>query len=191
MSENNIQSIIDTMGTAARVNRLKAADYFIQHPEDFVGLVNLVFDTSYKLHHKAAWVLEFVLKDHLFWIVPHFNLFSKNISKLRNDSAIRPIAKICQWIAVTYVKKKDEIFQSKLTHQHIEAIIETGFDWMIGDYKVASKAYTMDTLYFFGCLSDKEFSWVHSELKNIILQDINSGSSGYKSHGKKILDLLN
>ena len=191
MSENNIQSIIDTMGTAARVNRLKAADYFIQYPEYLKGLVELVFDTSYKLHHKAAWVLEFVLKNHLYWIVPHLDFFSNNISKLRNDSAIRPIAKICQWIALTYVKKNDKTFQSKLTNKHIEIIIETSFDWMIGDYKVATKSYTMDTLYFFGSLSDKEFSWVHSELKNIILQDINTGSSGYKSHGKKILNLLN
>ena len=191
MSNNDAKYIIDTMGTAARINRLKAADYFIQHPEKINDLVALVFDISYKLHHKAAWVLEFVLEKHLNWIVPHIDLFSNNLSKLKNDSAIRPIAKICQWIAYEYVHNRYNLYFKKITNNHINSIVESSFDWMIGDYKVASKVYSMDTLYHFGSLQNKDLSWVHSELKNIILQNISGGSSGYKSHGKKTLILLN
>jgi len=192
MSKNASKHIIDTMGTAARVNRLKAANYFIQHPESLADLIVLVFDTSYKLHHKAAWVLEFVVEHHLEWILPHphINEFTSNLSKLQNDSAIRPIAKICQWIAFNYVKKEDVLFRNTINKKHIDLIIEVGFDWMIGDYKVASKVYSMNTLYYFGNLPNKEFNWLHIELKNIILQHINRGSAAYKSAGKKILELL-
>ena len=191
MSNNDAKYIIETMGTAARINRLKAADYFIQHPERISDLVALVFDTSYKFHHKAAWVLEFVLKEHLNWIITHIDLFSSSLSKLKNDSAIRPIAKICQWIAYEYVHNRYNLYFKKITVDHIDNIIESSFDWMIGDYKVASKVYSMDTLYYFGSMQNEDYSWVLWELKNIILQNINEGSPGYKSHGKKILTLLN
>jgi len=190
MPNTNVKHIIDSMGTAARVNRLKAADYFIENPEKINELIKLVFETSYKFHHKAAWVLEFVLKNHIDWLVPHIYLFSNSLLSLRIDSAIRPTAKICQWIAYEYVQKKNMLFIKNLNKNHINNIVEASFDWLIGDYKVASKVYSMDTLYYFGCLSNPESEWVHIELKNILLQKSYTGSPGYKAHARKILAVI-
>jgi len=190
MTKSTARQVIVSMGTAARINRLKAAAYFIEYPDEITNLIDLVFDIDFKLHHKAAWVLEFVLENHIDWLVPHLDTFTKQLAKLKNDSALRPIAKICQWIAYEYVYKKNKSFTNSLTNKQINLIIESSFDWMIGEYRVATKVYTMDTLYYFGCLNLNDLSWVHSELKNIILQHIHLGSAGYQSHGKKIITLL-
>lgn len=190
MSRGEVQDVIDLMGSAARINRLIAAAYFIQNPKKIKELLDLVFDTSYKLHYKAAWVLEFVLKDHITWILPHLTAFTSGLAKLQNESAIRPVAKICQWIAFNYVHKENQLFINKLTKKHLDLIIEASFDWMIGEYKVASKVYTMYGLYYFGQLPNKDLKWIHVELKNVILQHINTGTPAFKSAGKRILSKL-
>ncbi len=178
------------MGVAKRINRQRVADYFLGHQEDLPLLLEIVFETDYKLHHKAAWTLEFVLEKNLNWLVPHLDYFTKNLHKLTHQSSIRPIAKICQWIANAFVKKQQPLFIDNLTLLHINQLVEVGFDWMIGNHKVATKAYTMATLYYFGKLPLEKLNWVHAELKNIILQNIQTGSPAYKSQGKKILRLL-
>ena len=47
---------------------------------------------------------------------------------------------------------------------HIDTIIETGFDWLITPQKIAVRAYTMTFLYLFGL----EKNWIHPELKHLI-----------------------
>ncbi len=179
------------MGPALRTNRLRVTSTVLQNPELFPDLLELSFETSYKLHHKAAWTLELLLERKLNWILPHIDFFTQNIHKLKHESAIRPISKICKWLAEAYVKKSILEFQQLVTLENIEQIIETGFDWMITDTKVATKAYTMDTLFYFGSLPNEDFDWIHSELKNIILLNSNQESSGYKAHARQILQLLN
>ena len=82
-----------------------------------------------------------------------------------------------------YNSKKNTEIDKYFTKKHIDKIIETGFDWMISDQKVAVKAYTMEALFLFG----KEIDWVHDELKLILVQEISSGSPAYKARAKKIL----
>ena len=90
-------------------------------------------------------------------------------------------------MAIAYTSKKESLLKEFLTKNHIEKIIETGFDWMISNHKVATKAYTMNALFLFGKNSD----WVHNELKLILQQNIPKESSAYKSRGKITLDLIN
>jgi len=190
-TKGDIKILLDGMGIAERANRQRVADYFLSHHEDFHLLLEVLFETNYKLHHKAAWTLEFVLEEKLEWIAPHFDYFTKNIKHLSHQSSIRPITKICKWIAHAYVKKENPIFIQSLSIQNINEIVEAGFDWMIGNHKVASKVYTMVALYYFGKLPLEDLNWIHPELKHIILQNISIESPAYKSQGKKILGLLN
>jgi hypothetical protein len=187
----HIKDLLETMGPAEIVNRQRVADYIITNPSKLESLLEVVFEIDYKNHHKAVWTLEFVLNKHLEWILPHLDYYTNNIHLLKHQSALRPMAKINKWIANTYAKNKDNTFRDRLTNKQIELIIETGFDLMIGNNKVATKVYTMDTLYLFGSLPKKDFEWIHLELKNIILQHINSGSPAYKSAGNRILKKLN
>ena len=74
----------------------------------------------------------------------------------------------------------------QLTENHINTIIETGFDWLITPQKIAVRAYTMNTLYLFGLEKD----WVHPELKHLIETKIIHESKGCKARGKHILGLI-
>ena len=56
------------------------------------------------------------------------------------------------------------VVEEKLTTNHIDTIVETGFDWLITPQKIAVRAYTMNTLYLFGL----EKEWIHPELKHLI-----------------------
>ncbi len=191
MSEIAVKTLLESMGSALRVNRLRVASVFFQQPELFFDLLKICFETDYKLHHKAMWTIEMILEKDLDSIIPHIDYFTQNIHKLKHESAIRPTAKICKWIAEAYVKKHKTAFVTHVKPIHIERIVETGFDWMITETKVAAKAYTMDTLYYFGCLNFENYDWIHHELKNIVLQNSSKESSAYKAHGRQILGLMN
>jgi hypothetical protein len=95
---------------------------------------------------------------------------------------VRPIAKICEFLAKEYVANNQSI-ASKISKKHINKIVETGFDWLISNQKVAVKAYTMEMLFLFG----KNIDWVHNELELIIQQNITKEIPAYQVRVKKIL----
>ncbi len=183
------KSIIENLATASRKHRRQAARHFLNTPSDFGQLLQLTFDTSFKYYYKAAWVFEFVVENDFKLLFPYLDFFAANLSKLQNDSAIRPVAKICNKLAIAYVKEQDEVLKNNLSTPHIEQIVNVSFDWLIGDYKVAPKVYAMETLYYFGCL-DKSNQWIHEALKDIIQKNIHTSSKAYQSRGKKILRIL-
>jgi len=182
------KEIIDNMGTAARENRLKAAEYFLVNRNEFDDLLKLCFDTSYKLHHKAAWVVEFVLNDDLTYVLPQLDFFTASLSKLKLDSAVRPIAKSCALISQAYTGKND-IVKKKITEKHKELMISAAFDWLISDYKVAPKVHAMQIIFDFGSLP-KADKWILRELKSILEQDLYHQKPGYKIRAQKILEAI-
>lgn len=180
-------SALSTMKNPKRENRQKVANIVYNNQELFKHLVSLTFLVDDKISIKAAWVFEWVCTyGKLNWIIPHLDEFTQNIPKLHFDSAIRPCAKICEQIATAYSSKKETEFQHRLTTSHIDAIIETGFDWLITPQKIAVRAYTMNTLYLFGLQKD----WIHPELEHLIKTKIIKESKGCKARGTTILSLI-
>lgn len=190
MKQTKINDLLESIGPALRKNRERVAVPFENNPELVSNLIIVLFNTHYKLHFKAAWILEILLEKDLRIILPYIEYFATNIRKLRNQSAIRPIAKISMRLAVSYVNKKEIIYRNYMSKPIVEKMVETGFDWMIDDHKVATKAYTMSTLYYFGLIKEPEFEWIHRELKNIILQNMNVQSAVYQARGRITLELL-
>ena len=187
MSKKWITSILEDVKNASRINREKATDIVWDNPEIFKDLVEMTFDVDDKLSIKAAWVLEWICTHKsLNLILPHLDTFVENINKVHFDSAIRPCAKICEHLAVAYTSKDKNLVKETLTKQHIEQIIETGFDWLITPQKIAVRAYTMTSLFLFG----KEKDWVHPELAHLIQTKIIHESKGCKARGKYILDAI-
>lgn len=172
---------------AQRIYRNKVAKLIIDNPELFPFLVEIVFDVNNKISIKAAWILEVVCEQSINLLVPYINFFTENLKHLKFESAIRPASKICSFLAISYQSNNKNLIQNSITKKNIEQIIETEFDWLIGKFKVATKAYAMNTLFLFG----KEYTWVHKELKLIIEQNISYESPAYKARGKMILNLLN
>ncbi len=168
---------------ATRVNRLRVANLVLENRGNFKTLLEIVFDVNTKISIKAAWILEFVCKEKMIWLSEHLVYFTKNISKVHYGSAVRPIAKVLEML-VTEQHKNSTL--SEIGSENIERIIETTLDWMISKHKIAVKVYSMQTLYYIGL---KE-SWIHNELKEILIQNIPNESIGYQARARKIIKLI-
>jgi hypothetical protein len=168
--------------TGYRTNRQKYADEVLANPKLFSELIALCFQTSNKNSSKACWILEFVSYQKLEWLIEHFDFFCSNIKNLKDESAIRPIAKVCQLLIHSHYKKKE----LQLSPKHLDEIIESNFDWLINDTKVASKAYAMRSLYILG----QHYDWIHPELKIIITKDFSSHTAAYKAVAKEVLNKI-
>jgi hypothetical protein len=165
--------------TGYRANRQKYADEILDNPELFSELIHLCFQISNKNSPRACWILEFVCYQKLEWLTAHLDFFCSQIKNLKDESAIRPAAKICQLLVFSHYKEKKVV----LSEKHLEEITESSFDWLINDTKVASKAYSMRTLYILG----RHYDWIHPELKTIITKDFPNHTAAYKAVAKEIL----
>ncbi|CAM1340032.1 adenylosuccinate lyase [Tenacibaculum aestuarii] len=187
MNADFLISVLNDVDTAARINREKASNIVLQNPILVKNLVEFTFDVDNKLSIKAAWVLEWICTHHgIEYILPYLEIFTQNISKVHFDSAVRPCAKICEHLAIAHTSKTENKVQQQLTQKHIDLIIETGFDWLITNQKIAVKAYTMNTLYLLGLQKD----WVHPELEHVIRTKVIHESKGCKARGRHILELI-
>ena len=90
----------------------------------------------------------------------------------------------CEFLIKSYYSKEANLIKTTLQQKHLEKIIETCFDYMINDEKIAPKAYAMNTLYFLG----KDFKWIRPELREILERDYPNQSAGFKARAKHILN---
>ncbi|MDP5158160.1 MAG: adenylosuccinate lyase [Flaviramulus sp.] len=168
---------------ASKKSRLKYADMVLKDMNLFPKLLEIMFMVDDKVSYRAAWVFEFVINDNIYALVPHLDFFTKNIHKIHLNSAVRPVAKVCQFIATTFSSKQQNTIKKTLLPVYEKRIVESCFDWLISNQKTATKAYTMETLFLFG----KNSKWIYEELSEILQQNFQSESAGYKSRAKHIL----
>jgi hypothetical protein len=155
----------------------------VQNNQEWIpNLLEILFKVDDKISPRAAWVFEFMCSDKIETIVPYLELFTANIHKVHLDSAVRPVAKVCELIAIAYASKEDNKIKKTLNETHIERIIETCFDYMINDEKVAPKAYSMSALFLFG----KDYDWVYPELVRILETDFTKQSAAFKARARHI-----
>ena len=186
MPVDNLTKLLESCSTL-RQDRIFVATQVRQHPEWFPKLLEHCFDTSYTYFYKAAWVLEFVLEKKPEFLFPYMDFFTGNLSGIRHESAIRPLAKICKQMAEIHVSNTLNNARNILKYNNISNIVEASFDWLISDTKVASKVYSMDTLYQLGRLKNPKLKWIHPALNDILEKNISNESAAYKAHAKKIL----
>jgi hypothetical protein len=167
----------------SREKRLFYANLVINQPELVQPLLDILFDVDDKISCRAAWVFEFMCGEQLEAIIPHLDTFTQHLGKVHLDPAVRPMAKVCEYLIKDYYSKKETQIKSALTEAHKEKIIEACFDWMINDEKIAPKAYSMNSLYLLGT----EYDWIHSELAMILERDFQMQSSGFKARARHIL----
>lgn len=187
MSKDYLIEQLTNIENAKRDNRQRVANIVSDRKELIAPLVDITFQIDDKISVRAAWVLEWICThNNLNSILPHLDQFTNQIGLLVFDSAIRPCAKICEHLAVAYSNKKGNLTKELLKEEHIEKMIETGFDWLITPQKIAVRAYTMNSLYLFGLTRD----WIHPELEHIIRTKIIHESKGCKARGKYILNAI-
>lgn len=186
----NVDFLISTLNNIEnpkRINRNYAANIVLKHPELIKDLVDLTFKTDDKIAIKASWILEWICTYHgVEKILPYVETFIKHLHLLHFDGTVRTCAKICEHLAIAYDSKTSNLIKENLSNSQIDTIIETGFDWLITNQKIAVKAYTMNTLFLFGKYRD----WVHPELEHIIRTTVIHESKGCEARGRKVLALI-
>jgi hypothetical protein len=186
MNKAFLKTILSTMN-AKRESRLSVVNEVLKNNSLFPYLLEFTFNVSSKNSIKAIWVLEIICLKNIQLLLPYVNDFVSKLHLIYYEGAIRSASKICNVLAITFTSKNDTIVKETLTKNQQNAIIEVCFDWLIGQHKVATKAYAMNVLYLLGKNSD----WVHQELKAIIEQHIVTESAAYKARGKITLSLIN
>lgn len=170
----------------SREKRSYYARLIAAQPELFPMVLDLLFMVDNERSNRAAWLCEFVCKENLSILYPYLDLFTQKMNTVYKDSALRPVAKITEYLTLSYYKKQDPRTRKALTHHHKQRLVETGFDWMITKQKVAVQAYTMTSLFWLGT----EIDWVHPELHRIMEDGYASGSAAYKARCRHIFEAI-
>jgi hypothetical protein len=181
---SELQKNLDSL-KAYRETRLEIAQAVLENPNLLDELISTCFTISDKNSHKACWVLEFVSYEKLEWLQPYLDFMCTNLKNLRDESAIRPIAKIMQLLVVAHYKKSEN--EILLSEAQLQNIIESSLDWLILDTKVAAKAYSIRTLYILG----KHYDWIHPELQHILTKDYANHTAAYKAVAREVLKKMN
>ena len=185
MTQDELTRSLDYVN-ATRKRRMQMANLVLEAPEILTPLFNVAFEDQDPISSKACWILEYVAKQNLDLILPQIDLFTQNIKNLNLDSSVRPMAKICEFLTKAYFSKKKNKTKTTLTNTHLELIASACFDWLIGEHKVAAKAYSMTSLLLLGY----KFDWIHPELKLVLEQNYASGSAAYKARARMTLEKL-
>jgi len=167
----------------SREKRMYYANLLIKNPDLIPKTIEILFRVDDKISPRAAWILEFMCSTNIETIVPYLDSFTDGMKDVHLDPAVRPVAKICELLANAYTSKEDNKIKTHLTETHKERIIETCFDYMINDEKVAPKAYSMSTLFLLG----RDYDWVYPELTLILKRDFSLQSAAFKARARHIL----
>lgn len=167
----------------SRDNRLKYAQIIVNDPKLIPLVLDILFKVDDKRSPRAAWLMEFVARDNLEFLIPYLDRITSEMHKVHLDSAVRPMAKICECLVEAFYSKKDNAIKSSLNSEHKDRITESCFDWLINDEKIAPKAYAMNSLYLLG----RDYDWIHPELLLILERDFHIQSSGFKARAKHIV----
>ncbi|MCF6348290.1 MAG: hypothetical protein L3J20_08325 [Flavobacteriaceae bacterium] len=177
---------LNAIQDAGRENRVKVTKKVLKDQELFKSLIEIAFEQGNGLSVKAIWILELVCEKRLDWLAFDLAYFIENISNVKEESAVRSIAKICNLVAQDYNSKFDSPIRLTITRDQVSQMIETCFEWLLSDYKVATKAHAMESLYFLGIKT----GWIHYELKMIIEKNLPLESPGYATRAKKVLESM-
>ncbi|MCG2460820.1 adenylosuccinate lyase [Flavobacteriaceae bacterium F89] len=171
---------------SSRQRRREAYRWITQNPNALLPLMEIAFLIDDPISCKACWVLEATVKENPIVLKPHIVYFTENIGSVHLDSAVRPIAKICEILMGNYFSQKKNEIQTTLSERDLELIATACFDWLIGPHKVAAQAYSMTSLFLLG----KKFDWIHPQLKSVLQNNYTRGSAAYKARARMILKRL-
>ncbi len=171
---------------ASRRRRDAACSKVLENPGFLGPLLAIGYQDVHPISSRAFWVLEYVTKEHLFLLLPYLDAFTEKLGEIRLDASVRPAAKICESLLKAYFATTLNSVQKEITQQHLEKMTICFFDWLIGDQKVAVKAYSMTGLLLLG----RKFEWIHPELKQIVTENYAKGSAAYQARARMTLKEL-
>ena len=181
MTLNELYKDLDYVNHS-REKRAYYAQLIVDNPDAMRHVLEILFMVDDPRSNRAGWLAEFAIKKDVTIILPHLDYFTSHMHTVYQDSALRPVAKICEYLTTSYYKHEHPETKKKLLSNHKNHITECGFDWLITDQKVAVKAYTMSTLFYLGT----EIDWIHPELQRIMEDGYHTGSAAFKARCRHV-----
>ncbi len=185
MNKNQLHEVL-TSRRLSKPRILELVEQLSTAPQLVGTLLDTIWVEDKEGNFNASWVFDHLMRKNLDFILPYISEFVHGLKGLTSESCIRPMAHTCQMLMETYFKKKDASFMAAMDQETLEALVEVCFDWLLEDHKVATKVFSMTSLYHLG----KRFQWIHPELKSVLQKSIASGTAGYKNRARKLLDKL-
>ncbi|WP_298503187.1 adenylosuccinate lyase [uncultured Maribacter sp.] len=170
----------------SREKRQEMATLILTNPHLIPHLLSIALTIDNPISCRACWVLEFTAKKQLDYLFPYLDSFTASLHKVHFDSAVRPMAKICEYLITSYFSQKKTATKKHLTNEHLERITANCFDWLIGDHKVAAQAYSMTCLLLLG----RKYDWIYPELRIVLEQNYANGSAAYKARARMTLEKI-
>ncbi|WP_378176141.1 hypothetical protein [Aquimarina sp. SS2-1] len=112
----------------SREKRNYFANLILQNPDLLPQLLEICHLTDDEISCKASWGLEFLCKKNLEAMLPYLDTFIALLPKVYQDPAVRPVAKICEYLMLAYYKDKSPEVKKYITLSHREKITEACFD---------------------------------------------------------------
>jgi hypothetical protein len=182
MTSEELKKALDDVDHT-RKKRMEMAEWVLGQANLIPILLQIAEKDEHPISSRACWVLEFAITNDLTLIFPYVEEFIAVLPKIRLESSVRPMAKICELITTSYFKSKNDQTSTFLKDEHLVLMATVCFDWLIGPYKVAPKAYSMASLFYLG----QNREWIHEELKLVLEQNYSKGSAAYKARARMIL----
>jgi len=170
---------------SSKKKRLEIAFWITKKPHYVRETLQWCFKPESELLVNASWVLEIICEHKPQLFFKYMHLFFEELPNIKNDSALRSCAKICQQLCYEHYMLKYTYFRDILSENKRKIMTECCFDWLITDQKVACQAPAMSALYYLG--KDKMGAWIYPELKNILTENAPHKSAGYQARARKIL----
>lgn len=150
-------------------------DLVLQNQELLPGLIAFGTDLTNKNQYKAVWIIEMLAETHPELLIPFIDSICNVAGKYKHESSIRGISR-----TILFLAKSKKV---SLTEEQQEKFIEISLDRLIGDDKVAPKAFAMYALSHFS----QQHEWIKAELQDIINKDFAHQSAGYKAAAREVL----
>ena len=185
MTQDELYEALDYVNHS-RERRAYFAQMVIDNPDLFPKFIKVFYQIDEARSARAAWVIEFATKKDIATILPHLDTFLPELNTIHLDSAVRPAAKVIEYLSLAYYKKQHPLSRKHLQAHHKELMISHCFDWLITDQKVAPKAYSMTSLFLLGT----EYDWVHPELYTIMEEHYHDSSAAYKARCRHMFEAI-
>ena len=170
----------------SKISRQNMTARVLQNPHVIRDLITIGLSTDEEHAVKAAWILEYIAREQIEALVPHVGQLLAGMPEVKQDSAIRPMARICEALAVLNSESLDASRPPVLRDEDCEVMLQICFDWLISEQKTAVHVFAMQAIFELG----KHINWAQPELKGLLEQNYASGSAGYKARARKLLKQL-
>jgi len=153
------------------------ANYIEAKPEKLEELLKLVLGDDKLLSQRSSWVLAKFSESFYCEFIPFLDFILSEINNAKHNAVHRNFSKVFMILT-----NKENI--EFLTDNQIDAIVDISFGWVIDKNEkaavVACGMYTLQNLL-------KKRSWIASDLKLHIVENMSSSLPSFRAAGKKVL----